>query len=104
MAELIIEDITSLYEPITVVLAGTVYTVKIMKKADIIKLTSYDSKVGKDPSLTYERLEFALGLKPGALEDLDSRLVGEITNFVIKEVFKAERKKVKGPGKKDLKQ
>lgn len=104
MAELIIENLTSLYEPITIQLGKVVYTVKPMKKADIVKLTSYDSKIREAPHLAYERLEFALSLKAGTLDHIDSRLIGEITTFVIREVFRAKRKKVKGPGKKDLKQ
>ena len=103
MAELIFEEITSVYEPTTVNLAGKVYTVRQMDRKNLKKLDDWDNKIKDDPDAVYQRLEFIFDVKPGTFDHIDPRMVGEISAFVMKELYKATRKKVTEPGKSESK-
>jgi hypothetical protein len=103
MAELIIEDTTSLYDPITVSLEGKVYLVRQMDRKALRDLDAWDKKLRDSPDVVYQRLEFIFDVKPGAFDHLEPRLVAEMSGFVIKELYKATRKKVMEPGNKGLK-
>ena len=103
MAELIFEEITSVYDPIIVKLAGKVFTVRQMDRKNLKQLDEWDKKIANNPDAVYQRLEFVFDVKPGTFDDLEPRMVGEISGFVIKELYKATRKKVTEPGKSESK-
>ena len=104
MAELIIEDIKSLFDPITVRFGGKVYAVRYLDRKAMGLLDAYDKKLSGNPDVMYERLEFIFDVKPGTFDNLESSVVAEISGFVIKQLYTRKRKKVMEPGKKESKQ
>ena len=104
MAELIIEDIKSLFDPITVRFGGKVYTVRYLDRKAMRLLDAYDKKLSGNPDVMYERLESIFDVKPGTFDHLESSVVAEISGFVIKQLYTRKRKKVMEPGKKESKQ
>ena len=101
MAELIIENKASLYEPIKIVIDGVEYFVRSFDKKGIAELHEYDGKLSGNPAVLYERLEFILAQKPGTFSHLISEVVTEVSNFVIAKLY--SRKKVTAPGNKESK-
>ena len=66
-------------------------------------LDAWDKKLKDSPDVVYQRLEFIFGVKPGTFDYIEPRLAAEMSSFVIKELYKATRKKVMEPGKKESK-
>ena len=103
MTELIIENSTSLFEPIKVSVDGKDFFVRSLDRKGMKTLSAYDDKLRKNPELTYERLEFVLDKKPGTFDDWPIEIVNEVSGFIIMQIYSRKRKKVMNPGNKDSK-
>jgi hypothetical protein len=102
MPKLTIETGKSLYKPIEIEIDGKVFQVKRLTRAIIQEIEALDSETSKgNLDAAYRRLELLLE-KNEAIDNLDLQQIGQITDFVVRNILvpEKEEKNVSEPGDK----
>jgi hypothetical protein len=104
MPRLKIDTKKSLYEPLEIEINGKVFQAKAIDRDILKKIRELDAETGKgNLDAAYQRLELLIG-KHKFIDDLKLENLIEITEFVIRNIFRPTKleKNSPGPGAKKL--
>jgi len=92
-----VETDNSLYEPLEVEIDGETFPVINLDREAMRKLQEFDTQLyAGDADAAYRRLEFLIG-KTGKIDKLTVQQVVGITDFIVKETQKPQKKEKNSP-------